>query len=131
MFKFGEREDIKNWRPAIHKVSDQLYGAGRKIKLILPNTISTDRKGFVKGRDIFQVDRLLQDIIDYADMEDPEGFIIVLGQQKAFDRVEWEWIDLCLQKFGFDEKFRGWVFILFKNCNQTNGFTSKYIGIFR
>jgi hypothetical protein len=34
-------------------------------------------------------------------MEDEEGAIIFLDQQKAFDRVEWEWIDLCFEKFGF------------------------------
>jgi hypothetical protein len=53
------------------------------------------QRGFVKGRNIFQGNRLLQDIIDYTEMEDEEGAIIFLDQQQAFDRVEWGWIDLC------------------------------------
>ena len=56
-----------------------------RLKRVLPNIISTDQKGFVKGRNIFQGNRLLQDIIDYAAMEDEEGVIIFLDQQKAFD----------------------------------------------
>jgi hypothetical protein len=60
---------------------------------VLPNIINTDQR--VKGRNIFQGNRLLQDIIDYTEMEDEEGAIIFLDQQKAFDRVEWGWIDLC------------------------------------
>jgi hypothetical protein len=44
-----------------------------KLKRVLPNIISTDRKGFVKGRNIFQGNRLLQHIIDYTEMEDEEG----------------------------------------------------------
>ncbi len=67
-------------------------------------------------------------------MEDQEGVIIFLDQQKAFDRVEWGWIDLCMKKFGFGKKFISWVFMLFKSaktCIQTNGYVSKYIGISR
>jgi hypothetical protein len=59
-----------------------------RLKRVLPNKISTDQKGFVKGRNIFQGNRLLQDIIDYTAMEDEEGAIIFLDQQKAFDRAE-------------------------------------------
>jgi hypothetical protein len=54
-----------------------------RLKRVLPNIINTD----VKGRNIFQGNRLLQDIIDYTEMEDEEGAIIFLDQQKAFDRV--------------------------------------------
>jgi hypothetical protein len=46
---------------------------------------------------------LLQDIIDYTEMEDEEGAIIFLDQQKAFGRVDWGWIDLCFEKFGFSD----------------------------
>ena len=51
-------------------------------------------------------------------MEDEEGAIIFLDQQKAFDRVEWGWIDLCFEKFGFSDCFRGWVKMLFKNAKN-------------
>ena len=67
-------------------------------------------------------------------MEDEEGAIIFLDQQKAFDRVEWGWIDLCFDKFGFSDCFRGWVKMLFKNAKtsiQTNGFVSRFVNISR
>ena len=103
-----------------------------RLKRVLPNIISTDRKGFVKGRNIFQGNRLLQHIIDYAEMEDEEEAIIFLDQQKAFDRAEWGWIDLCFEKFGFSDCFRDWVKMLFKNAKtsiQTNGFVSRFVNI--
>jgi hypothetical protein len=34
---------------------------------------------------------------------------ICLDQQKAFDRVEWEWVDHVLSKFNFGEQFKEWV----------------------
>jgi hypothetical protein len=50
-------------------------------------------KGFVKGRNISEANRLIQDVIEYTDREDDDGIIIFLDQQKGFDRVEWGWVD--------------------------------------
>jgi hypothetical protein len=36
---------------------------------VLPKIINTDQKWFVKGRNIFDGNRLLQDIIDYPEIE--------------------------------------------------------------
>jgi hypothetical protein len=65
--------------------------------------------GFVKGRNISEANRLIHDVIEYTDREDDDGIIIFLDQQKAFDRVEWGWVDHVLSKFKFGEKFREWV----------------------
>jgi ATP-dependent 26S proteasome regulatory subunit len=43
--------------------------------------------GFVKGRNISEANRMIQDIIQYADEENEEGTIVFLDQQKAYDRV--------------------------------------------
>ena len=77
---------------------------------------------------------MIQDIIQYLDDEDEEGMIIFLDQQKAFDRVEWGWVDFVLSAFNFGNKFRGWVQMLVKNavtCIKTNGFVSKFFPISR
>jgi hypothetical protein len=76
------------------------------IKLRNPKLIHSDQKGFVKGRNISEANRLIQDVIEYTDREDDDGIIIFLDQQKAFDRVEWGWVDHVLSKFNFGEKFR-------------------------
>jgi hypothetical protein len=92
MFKSGEREDIKNWRPiTLLNVDYKLVSKilAERLKRVLPNIISTDQKAFVKGRNIFQGNILLQDIINYTEMEDEEEAIIFLDQQKTFDRAEW------------------------------------------
>jgi hypothetical protein len=51
---------------------------------------------------------MIQDIIQYADEENEEDIIVFLDQQKAFDRVEWGWVDFVLKTFNFGGKFRRW-----------------------
>ena len=137
LHKSGEREDIRNWRPLTLLNSDYKIIAkilAERLKVVLPKLIHSDQKGFVKGRNISEANRLIQDVIEYTDREDDDGIIIFLDQQKAFDRVEWGWVDHVLSKFNFGEKFREWVQMLFKyaqTCIKTNGFVSKYFNISR
>ena len=92
LHKGGGREDIKNWRPLTllnwdYKIISKLLA--ERLKNVLTKLIHPDQKGFVKGRNISEANRMIQDIIQYADEENEEGIIVFLDQQKAFDRVEW------------------------------------------
>jgi hypothetical protein len=91
LHKGGEREDIKNWKPLTllncdYKIISKLLA--ERLKNVLTKLIHPDQKGFVKGRNISEANRMIQDIIQYADEENEEGIIVFLDQQKAFDRVE-------------------------------------------
>jgi hypothetical protein len=137
IYKQGDRVDITHWCPitlfnADYKIISKILA--ERIKKTLPNIIHSDQKGFVKGRNISEAIRLIQDIIDYSDSENLEGAIICLDQQKAFDRVEWDWIDACLDRFGFSFRFRQWIQMLFKHGENrilTNGYLSKAFNISR
>ena len=107
---------------------------GKKFKPLLPSLINSNQKGYVNGRYIHESNRLIQDIITYADTENMDGLIVFLDQTKAFDRIEWPWVKLCLQRFGFGEKTVQWVNMLLKSSQtaiQTNGFVSEFFSISR
>jgi hypothetical protein len=59
-----------------------------RLKTVVPKLIHSDQKVFAKCRNISEANRLVQDIIDYIDQEDEEAILVLLDQQKAFDRVE-------------------------------------------
>ena len=106
LFKSGERENIYNWRPLTLLNTDYKIIAkmlAERLNSLLPNLIHSDQKDFVKGRNISEANRILQDIIDYIDQEEEEDILVFLNQQKAFDKVEWGWVNYVLKEFYFGE----------------------------
>ena len=137
LYKCGDRDIILNWRPITllnidYKIIAKVFA--ERLKHVLPSIISHDQKACVKGRQITDTIRLIQDIIDKVDNDDSEGAIIFLDQQKAFDRVEWGYLNACLKKFGFGEYFCNAMTMLYKDaksCIHTNGHLSRYFSVTR
>ena len=72
--------------------------------------------------------RLLQDIVEYAKILNVSGAILSLDQEKAFDRVEWSYLDKVLRKMGFKVSFCGWVCLLYSQVSSmvmVNGFMTE------
>ena len=60
--------------------------------------------GSITGKYIGENIRLLRDIIN----EKSDDYVIMLlDQEKAFDRVEWDWLFKVLHWFNFGKKFIG------------------------
>ena len=102
-----------------------------RVKTVLPFIIHTNQCGCVKGRKIGQGIRLVEDVKECMD----ERNVILQGdQEKAFDRIEWEWLFYVLEKFEFGDYFIGWIKIIYKHMKSailTNGFVSPYFEITR
>ena len=134
LYKKGVREDIGNWRPiSLINIDCKLLSKvfAQRVKHVLPFIISTDQKGCIQGRLIGQNIRLIEDVIN--EMDD-ENVVLLLDQQKAFDRVEWDWLFSVLHAFDFGEKFISWIRIMYKNMKSavtTNGYVSSYFPVTR
>jgi len=59
----------------------------------------------IKGRSIFDKLHLLRNIIDYVDQKNISACFINIDQEKAFDRVSWEYMFNALNSFGFCDYF--------------------------
>lgn len=76
-----------------------------RIEHIIPDIISQDQMGFIKGRHSFiNIRKLLNVVYSSASESSPE-VIISLDAEKAFDRVKWNYLFSVLDKFGFGSKF--------------------------
>ena len=105
-----------------------------RLETTMTDVISADQTGFILGRHSFtNIRRLLNIIHSPASNEVPE-VVISLDAEKAFDRVEWEYLFTCLRKFGYGPNFISWIKLLYSSPKAsvvTNGRQSQYFTLSR
>ena len=112
---FPQRNSLNNWRPlTLLNCSYKYISAmiANRLKSVLEELISADQTGFFSNRFIGENTRLLYDTIDYCQNENTDGLLIVVDYSKAFDTIEWNYIDQCLNRFNFGYKLISWVQLL-------------------
>jgi len=63
-----------------------------RLENVLPHIISEEQNGFIKGRQLFFNIRTLFNIIYSKHSAKLPELVISLDAEKAFDRVEWEYL---------------------------------------
>lgn len=82
---------------------------------VLPTIISLDQTGFIRNRHLFSNLRELFNIIYNPSQANTEEALISMDAEKAFDRVEWNYLFYTLDKFGFGKKFISWIKLLYSS----------------
>ena len=106
----------------------------RRLEEVLPSVISPDQTGFIKNLYSFSNIRRLMNIL-YG--SSPPGELEVglsLDAEKAFDRVEWDYLFSTLKRFGFGHKLITWVRLLYTSplaAVRTNNNVSTYFELQR
>ena len=113
-----DKKTLKNWRPitllsTLYKIISGVIG--NRFKKFLPNIVGLDQKGFVDGRYMGEVTRLLYDTIhDAYTTKGKKGVIMSIDFEKAFDSVSFSFIEKVIETAGFPNRLLKWVRILLK-----------------
>ena len=105
-----------------------------RIKPFINQIISETQQGFLRGRYIGECTRLLFDLTEKTEEEDIIGLLILLDFEKAFDTLEWFFINKTSIFLGFGPEFVKWVETLYENaksCIINNGHCSKFFSVNR
>lgn len=100
----------------------------------MPSIISPNQTGYVKGRNIRDSIRLIQDIIRYLEFKQKTGILITIDFQKAFDSLDWSLLTKTLHYFNFGDNLIRWVKLFYNDicsCVINNGETTKYFDVSR
>ena len=102
--------DLSNWRPITllnldYKITSKVIA--NRIERFLPRLIHPDQTGFVKGRYIGQNIRLINDIMEQTKLQNIPGILLLLDFRKAFDTIEWSFIQNTLNLLNFGEGIKG------------------------
>ena len=72
--------------------------------------------------------------MDFIAKENIPGLLLFIGFQKAFDRVEWEFLIESLKKFNLGRDFLQWVKSFYNNIQSyvvNNGVSSNFFTLER
>ena len=106
----------------------------KRLEKVLPKIINPDQTGYIKNRYIGENVRLISDIMVYTEENNMPGIALFIDFRKAFDTIEWDFINNCLKRFNFGPDIQNWVKILSNNvssCVLNNGFASEFFPVER
>ena len=126
---------ILNWRPITllnvdFKILMKLFA--NRLKMILPDIIHPDQRGFIHGRNLGNGILDLYALLDIVDSEEIDALICTIDIRKAFDSLSWDFVNHVLQLFGFPPEFLTWFDILCTDKTvrvMNNGFWSDNIRV--
>ena len=128
---------LSYWRPITllnvdYKILAKIIA--NRIKPVLPKLIHPDQTGFIKERFIGQNIRLLNDLMEYTDEHKIPGILLFIDFEKAFDTIEWTFIQNVLKCFNFGPVIRKWISVLYKDVESAvinGGYSSNYFKVSR
>ena len=87
-----------------------------RLALVLHKIIDTDQTCSIPGRSIFNNLNLICDILNYIETMNETGILLSLDQEKAFDRVDRDFLLNALDSFGFGAEFQQWILTLYSGA---------------
>ena len=128
---------LKNWRPITllncdYKIATKSIAS--RIRKVLPRIINNDQTGFLKGRFIGENIRLIDSIINYTNTEKIPGLLLFVDFEKAFDSIEWSFIEKTLKYYNFGTSLVTWVKVFYtdiSSCVLNNGWSSDFFNLGR
>ena len=128
---------LSNWRPITllnvdYKIASKVIA--KRIEHVLPSLIHPDQTGFMKGRYIRQNITLINDTIQQTELQKIPGILLLLDFQKAFDTLEWPFIQNTLNLFNFGNGIKKWISTFYTNSESSvlnNGFCTNYFKLSR
>ena len=123
--------DLANWWPVTLLNSDFKIASkviAKRIEKILPRIIHPDQIGFVKGRYIGPSIRSINDTMEHTKLHNIPGILLLLDFRKAFDTIEWSFIQNTLNFPNFGRGIKQWISTFYTGSESAvlnNGFFTR------
>ena len=130
--KAGKNLDwLTNWRPlSLMDCDGKIYSKmiAKRLDKVTPKLIHRDQTGFMAGRSASDNILDLLSAVDWANKENKPMLIVSFDFEKAFDKLNWDYLDSALEFFNFGDKFRKMIRKIHEDaeaCTINGGFSGK------
>jgi hypothetical protein len=80
-----------------------------RLAKVIGGLIPKTQSAFLKGRQLVEGVVVVNEVIDYARKIRKDCMIVKVDFEKAYDSVDWDFLDYMLVRFGFCQKWRNWM----------------------
>ncbi|EOY03329.1 Uncharacterized protein TCM_018253 [Theobroma cacao] len=114
----------------LNKIVTKLLG--NRLAKILPSIILENQSGFVNGRFISDNILLVQELIGRIDAKSWGGNVVLkLDMAKAYDRLNWDFLYLMMEYFGFNAHWISMIKACISNCWFSLLINGNLVGYFK
>jgi hypothetical protein len=130
--KEEEARSLKKFRPiSLINCSFKVFpkALNNRLEILCDRLLAPNQTAFVRGRYILESVVSAHKIIHEAVKSGQKGFVLKLGYEKAYDRVDWQFLEELLQSRGFGPRWITWVMSLVRGGSiavRINGENSPY-----
>uniref|UniRef100_A0A9J8BR89 Reverse transcriptase domain-containing protein n=1 Tax=Cyprinus carpio carpio TaxID=630221 RepID=A0A9J8BR89_CYPCA len=119
--KKGDLQEIKNWRPVSLLCSDFKILSktlANRLRKVMGQVIHLDQTYCVPGRSITHNVCLIQDVLSVSSLLGVNLGLISIDQEKAFNRVEHQYLWDTLEAFNFRPGFINMIKVLYQDTES-------------
>ncbi|KAL5555254.1 hypothetical protein UlMin_037490 [Ulmus minor] len=107
-----DAQKVKDFRPislvsGLYKILAKLLS--NRLREVLEETISLAQGAFVHNRQILDVVLVATEAVEDYRKRGERGVIFKVDFEKAYDHVNWDFLDFVLEKKGFGVRWRSWM----------------------
>jgi hypothetical protein len=103
---------LKEFRPisllgCLYKMIAKVLAS--RLATMMDSLVASTQSAFIKGRYLVDGVMIINEVVDLAKKTGKQCLILKVDFEKAYDSVEWSFLDYMLERFGFCIKWRDWI----------------------
>ncbi|GJX08249.1 RNA-directed DNA polymerase, eukaryota, reverse transcriptase zinc-binding domain protein [Tanacetum coccineum] len=103
---------VKDFRPitligSLYKIIAKILA--NRLVTVLGDIVNEVQSAFVANRRILDGPFILNELLHWCKNKKKKSMVFKVGFEKAYDSVRWDYLDDVLKKFGFGDRWCGWI----------------------